>query len=261
MRKAILFTGTTRSFFFALAGLGLVGVGLTGCGHHHSAHQPGAPHVVAVVGEGEVSSAPDLGTVRLGVEERALTADDAMRRANERMTAVMNAVKSKGVSDKDLQTTDLSVYFERTHEAPPYPVSREAIEKETSLTKERAVGSPVAPDVAVTHETPQGFYVVRNTVIVSVRQLEKLGEVIGAAMQAGANHLYGLELTIDNPRPLQKEARNLAVKEALEKARALAKEADVKLGQVIEITEIDGQPVTPYFAKRSMAVQDSSVPI
>src|SRR5690606_29576110 len=166
MRKAIRFTRTSSSLLFTLglAGLGLAGLGLAGCSHPHSAHHPGAAHVVAVVGEGEVSSAPDLGTVRLGVEERALTADDAMRKANERMTAVMNAVKSKGVSDKDLQTTDLSVYFERTHEAPPYPIPSEPLAKETSVTKERSVSTGAAPEVASQKETPQGFYVVRNTV-------------------------------------------------------------------------------------------------
>jgi uncharacterized protein YggE len=59
--------------------------------------------------------------VRLGVEERAPTADGAMTQANQRMQAILSAVKAKGVSENDLQTTDLSMYFERDPEPRPLP--------------------------------------------------------------------------------------------------------------------------------------------
>jgi hypothetical protein len=59
---------------------------------------------IAVVGVGSVAAAPDIATVNVGVQVQASNAQDALRRANELTTAVLDAVRGLGVNDNDLRT-------------------------------------------------------------------------------------------------------------------------------------------------------------
>ena len=59
---------------------------------------------ITVVGVGSVAAAPDIATVNVGVQVQASNAQDALRRANELTTAVLDAVRGLGVTDNDLRT-------------------------------------------------------------------------------------------------------------------------------------------------------------
>lgn len=234
----------------------------SGCAPRTVALVPSPVQTITVTGQGEATAAPDLGTVRLGVEERADTAEAAMAQANTRMAAILQAVKAEGVSPADTQTADLSVFYERYPENPypvpvAVPVEMQPAAPSAKRTKEMAVTTAApAPVVA----QPRGQYVVRNTVIVSVRKLDTMGDVIGAAMQAGANHLYGLELSIDDPAPLAVTARTKAIEHARAKAEQLAKQTGNELGAVVTIVEQDGAPM-PVPMSRAMSMKEASVPV
>jgi len=223
------------------------------CAPHTVALAPQGEHSINVTGQGEVFAAPDVGRVRLGVEERAMTAEEAMQRANGRMSAITEALRAQGIEARDLQTTELSVYFERTQEPPIYIPPRADLGE--AGTKSATTSAPIVAD------KPEGFYVVRNTLIVSVRKLDQLGAVIGSAMSAGANQLYGFELTIDDASGLRDQARKKAVQQAVSKAKLLADEADIKLGPVISVTELDSGEAAPMMADRAMMANKSSVPV
>lgn len=242
----------------------------TGCGSRTAvAIAPEEPHTLTVTGEGEASAAPDLATLRLGVEERAPTADVAMDMTNRRMAAVIGALKNKGVLAEDIQTTDLSVYFERMdgHPGlPPQPIESEPMPRpEAGEPSSKSVAAPVKKggeeNQVVRMRAPEGYYVVRNTVVVSVHDLDRLGEVIGAAMQAGANNLHGLELTLEDPHPLNDEARRRAVARAMKKAQQLAKEAGVSLGPIIEVSEMGASHPMPRPASRAVKMEAANVPV
>lgn len=219
---------------------------------------PEASNTLTVTGEGEANAAPDLATVRLGVEERATTADGAMKQANRRMQEIIAALKAKGVSENDLQTTDLSMYFERNHEPRPVSVSTPPSTNASSEEGEVKARKLESEEKSL---VPEGHYVVRNTVIVSVRDLKKIGDVIGAAMQAGANHLHGFELSIEDPTLVQEKARDEAIEHAIDKAEKMAKRANVELGPIKEITETGSSHPVPMAANRKMVMAESSVPV
>lgn len=60
--------------------------------------------MITVVGTGSVTAAPDIATVNVGVQVQAANAQDALRRANELATAVLDAVRGVGVASNDLRT-------------------------------------------------------------------------------------------------------------------------------------------------------------
>jgi uncharacterized protein YggE len=197
---------------------------LGGCAHRDAccarATPGGAPaHMVTVVGQGEVSHAPDLARVNLGVDVAASTVAEATRMANQRMASLLAALKQSGVADKDLQTSNLSIRFERTQDQP----------------------MPTAPRPA-----PAGAYHVSNTVRATIRSIDRVGPVLDAAVAAGANELSGISFDIDKPEALQAEARAKAIADAHARAEALVKLAGRDLGEVLSITDSDagaGRPM------------------
>jgi uncharacterized protein YggE len=71
-----------------------------------------------------------------------------------------------------------------------------------------------------------------------VRDVTKLGAVLGAATGAGANNIWGITFEIEDPTKLEAQAREQAVKEARARAEQLASLAGVKLGKVVSVSEL-----------------------
>jgi uncharacterized protein YggE len=223
---------------------------------------------ISVSGVGKANGKPNVARSTIGVEARAGTADAAIGEVNARMAQVIAAVKQAGVADADIRTATLSLNFERNYEQPPRPMEMApaiAPAMAPALPPGASLGAkpkaPVSPEVpAPPTKLPQGFYTATNNVEVTIRNLDIAGKVLSAATSAGANQLYGLRFEIEDPSPLQVEARKAAVADARQRAERLAQLAGVKLGPAQSITESDGGgsgPV-PMFAAARL---DSSAPV
>src|SRR5437660_291602 len=70
-------------------------------------------HTIAVSGHGDVSVAPDMALITLGVQTRAEDAATASSNNASRMNAVIAAVEAQGVAADHIQTTNLSIYFDQ----------------------------------------------------------------------------------------------------------------------------------------------------
>ena len=64
---------------------------------------------IRVTGTGTVTVAPDLATLRLGVETTAESADEARREASTTMNAIMDVLRARGIEDSDVQTAQFSI--------------------------------------------------------------------------------------------------------------------------------------------------------
>jgi uncharacterized protein YggE len=161
---------------------------------------------IGVSGTGKVSVAPDTAIASIGVEITAPTLAEATQQASEAMTKVLDAIKAQGVDAKDIQTTSYNVY----------PLTNNPKEGE----------SPIVT-----------AYRVSNIVTVKVRDISKVGQVLDAALAAGANSVNSVYFTVDDPSAAQEEARTAAVKDAMAKAQTLAAAAGVQVGNIISISE------------------------
>lgn len=170
---------------------------------------------LGVSGTGHVFVTPDTAIASVGVEITAPTLAEATKEANDKMTAVLNAIKAQGVDAKDIQTSNYSVY----------PLTNQPKETET-------------PKVTA--------YRVSNIVTVKIRKIDNVGQVLDAALAAGANSINSVIFTVDDPTQAQNEARTLAVKDAMAKAQTLATAAGVKVGKLFAISEVSGN-VIPFF--------------
>jgi uncharacterized protein YggE len=167
---------------------------------------------ITVVGQGKASAQPDVVRAQVGVEVIAPTVQEAMRESNSRMTAVLAKLQELGVAEKDIQTSNYSISPERSYERGPGEVTG---------------------------------YRVSNMVQVTIRQLDQVGAILDRVVAAGANNIYGVSFTLDDPRPLEGEARAKAMADAEAKAQELAKLGGVSLGRVIAISEVVGGTSVP----------------
>jgi uncharacterized protein len=173
---------------------------------------------ITVVGHGELFAEPDQATITVGVQLYNESAQEASAELRERMDAVVTAIKSLGVLECNIQTTNYSIFFERDYQTP--------------LATRNEEGRPV------------GIYRVENMVRVTVADISRAVAVVEAAIEAGANQLYGINFSFSDPDELDARARALAMENARSRAEELAGAAGRSVGAALEITElVAGNPV------------------
>lgn len=200
-----------------------------------AAQQPFQGPRISVAGEGEASARPDMAVLTLGVMREAATAREALDANSDAMAAVISAMKSEGIEERDLQTSNFSV-------SPVYAY----------------------PDQNQPDRQPKiTGYQVNNTLSVRLRDVAKVGAVLDKAVTLGVNQGGGISFTNDDPAATLTEARKRAVKDAMDKARTLAEAAGVNLGRIVEMSEQNFRgPPMPY-AMKTMArdAEAQSVPV
>ncbi len=183
---------------------------------------------ITVVGRGEVKVAPEIATTTIGVDVQAGTVDAAMAEAQARMDAILAALKGLGIADADIQTSNFSINFERSPGSEPMA---------SATQTEPGEFQPVP-----------GFYRVSNMVMVTIRDLERVSEVLDTAVKSGANNIWGLSFGLDDTEALEVQAREAAIRNARERAESLAELNGVVAGGVVSISEIIGSQAIPLYA-------------
>jgi uncharacterized protein YggE len=188
-----------------------------------------------VSGAGQVSARPDTAIVTLGVQTEAEQANAALSQNNQQMQAVINALKQGGVAAEDIRTQVINL--QPRYEQPP------------------------APSPSALPGTPNLIgYVATNTVEVTVRELDTLGELLDAAAQAGSNQIQGIRFEVSDPATFLDQARAAAWQDAQHKAEQLADLAGAKLGMVLTINETSQTP-RPVVMESVRAAAPAAVPV
>ena len=190
---------------------------------------------IHVNGSGSVTGEPDIATLYLGVSVEKETVEAAREAAASAMTAVIDSLKANDIAENDIQTENFSIY-------PQYDYTDEG-------------------------RVLRG-YRVNNSVRTKVRELETLSDIIDDATGAGGDIVVvnSIQFMIEDPTPLQAQARALAVKNAEAKAQTLAEASGVTLGKpitIIETSHAAGPPIA-YAEEPEFAADDggrSSTPI
>ena len=185
-----------------------------------------------VSGSGKAVLTPDIAYVNLGVRVENSNAAEAVSENNGRSVKVITAISKLGVDEKDIRTTNFSIYPQQEYDSQG-------------------------------KSTGKITYIVENTVHVTVRDLDKIGELLDSAVKSGANTISGIQFDIEDKAAALSSARKAAVAAANAKAEELASAAGVTLSNVQTITErSDGYPVSVYDSRNALPMAaEASVPI
>jgi hypothetical protein len=188
---------------------------------------PADARSISVTGQGEASGPPDQAQISAGVQTRAETVVQAARENQAAIERIMEALKKQNIDQQDIQTANYSIWPEQDHDPRQ------------------------ASQVRIT-----GFR-VSNVVNVTVDDIEKVGDVLAAVTNAGANSIHGVQFSVEDSAALEQRAREAAMVDARAKAESLATLAEVELGEVLTISTSagPGYPV-PMMARRGMETAD-----
>ena len=224
----------SRRFFFGAAVVAAAafaaGVFMTTLPAHAQQSQLPPERGVIVIGEGSVSLPPDYARIRSGVITRAKTAKEATEANTKTMVAIAAMLGNAGIAQKDIQTSRYSVQ-------PIY-------ESHQSGTEQKLSG-----------------FSVSNQINVTIRQIDKVGEILDRLVTTGATDIGNVEFLHSDASKALDEAREAAVADARRKAELYAHASGLTLGGVSWITEDSryGAPM-PMTALRASAAM-APVPI
>lgn len=205
-----------KKMYFVFAILAVLALMVSACGPT-TVHQaaPEAVRTLSVDGVGVVYLTPDVVYITIGVNTQKENASEAVSLNKDQTTAVIQAIKDAGVEDKDIRTNNFSIWSN-----PQYDEFGQLSGKV--------------------------LYVVDNTVNVTVRDLDKLGDLLDSAITAGANSIYSIQFDVEDKSAAVQEARTQAVEKAKTQAAELAATSGVSLGEIQFISYYEGG-TSPYF--------------
>lgn len=161
-----------------------------------------------VTGSAVVTGDPDVAYITLGVETRDPSAEVAAEENANRMAQVFAALKALGLTDNDLATSGYNVYSSEQ-------VQNRGTQDEMTITT----------------------YHVQNRINVTTRDLTGVGQIIDAAVTAGANQVQGVLFDIEDKQTMQLKALSNAVEQGMAKAKVMAQSAGVTLGGLALMNE------------------------
>jgi uncharacterized protein YggE len=236
MNKTITLAAATGIVLALAFSLGAIPTGIDAQAQTESTPYPSREKTLSVSGTATTSVDPDLLNVQFGVEVQKETAKEAFDANSQQMNAIVDAIKSVGVTESEISTTQLTIY----------PVYESYQEKETGIYKQRLIG-----------------YSVSNIIRVETKNLSLASDIIDSAVQAGANRVDMVYFTLSPQKQMQVSDSLLA--EAIENAESKAEKALVPLNyQIIGIkhvslSEFGYPPPIPYYkAYDAMGVAESA---
>jgi len=219
-----------KTKFVFLINLLVLGIALTACGPSTFTVQPQPPQrTINVSGTGLVTLTPDIAYINIGVHSQDASASIATSDNSTKAQAVIDAIKTSGVADKDIQTTNFSIYPQQQYD-----------------------NNGVMTGI---------IYMVDNTVSVTVRNLTKLGSLLDDSVRAGANSINSISFDLADKTDALSQARSAAVTDARKQADELTGATGVTIGDVLTISYYDSSaPLSIQYSRADM-VSQSSVPV
>lgn len=166
----------------------------------------GETRTITVNGTAEVYASPDVGVITISVKSENIDIAKATNENSTTMNGIITFLKGEGIDQKDIKTTGFSIN-------PRY-------EYEMKTGKRNLAG-----------------YEITQNVNVKIRDLTKIGKVISESTSLGANDISSLSFIIDNDEQIKEQAKELAIKDAKDKAQKLEKELGIKMVRIVSYSE------------------------
>jgi uncharacterized protein len=179
--------------------------------------------LLSVSATGQAETRPDMASFVVGVETIRPTSREASAANAATMDRLVAALSAQGVTDKDIQTRNLSI-------------------------------------ARIEYGRNRGQFSANNQVTVRVRNVDKASAAIGAATEAGANVLEGPTLGLSNPEKARLSAYGNAYRAARARADAYANAAEMRVSRVLVIRDGGGGYSGPMPQDAMMAEQTAAPP-
>lgn len=176
-------------------------------------------NTMTLTGQGAVTATPDLAVIRLGVQTTGynlsrIQSDNAQINQN-----IIQALNQAGYTD--IRTAQ-------------YTIDK-------------------AYDYQDGNQVDKG-YTVRNILEIRTNKVSQVGAIIDTAVEMGANIVESISFELSNPQLYYQRALNLAINDAIQKAKSIAENLHIKLFSVpTHIVENSASPAPVQEFQRQVA--------
>ena len=199
--------------------------------------QPGST-LLSLNARGKTTATPELAMFSAGVATTGSTAAEALSSNSAAMSRVIRALRSSGIANRDIQTSNLNV-------SPVYANRTQKAGNTLEQQMPRIIG-----------------YRANNQVMVKQRKLDQFGKVIDTLVSAGANQVNGPNFQMEDTDGALDEARRDAVAKARARAKLYAAAAGLRVKRILTISEGGNYSPRPQMAYSRVAMDSSeSTPI
>lgn len=181
--------------------------------------------ILSVSGYGNAQGAPDQAVITISVVNHAMDAETAQKENAVKASAIQNAIRKLGIEGQDIRTRNYSFY-------PTYQRDRG-------------------------HENEISGYEANHSVIVTVNDLNLVGQVIDTALQSGANQISALDFHLRNTEKLRKTALTAALRDARSKADIIAQGLGKSIIGISHVSENTGNVGHRNYSMAMMAKADN----
>lgn len=178
------------------------------------------PNTIAVSGMAEQEVAPDMAYIDVGINVRADDAETARTQEAQIASQIRRALLGLAITDNDLQNTSYYLYRE-------YKVDRSGVR-----TADK--------------------YVLDSSIKVTVKDLDKLSQVIDNVVEAGATNISNITYALSTQNIIQRQLLATAVENARDKAAVIANAGSRTLGNMLsaDVNSFDGGTIVAYGANK-----------
>jgi len=174
---------------------------------------------MTLTGQGQVTVVPDVAVIHLGIQS---TGEDlaVVQSANAQLSQdILDALRRMGITDIKTFQYSIDKYYEYNN------------------------GTPI-----------DRGYTVRNILEIKTGDMDLVGDFIDKAVNAGANIVDMISFEVSNPDLYYQQALNLAVMNAIEKAKSIANNLEIQVEPIpTKITESSSMPRPPQPFQRELA--------
>ena len=196
-------------------------------------------NTITVSGSGEAVAVPDIATFSFSITKEAKTSAEAQKLVTDISNKILDTVKKDGVAEKDIKTTNYSLY-------PKYDYPQ-------------VVCPAIYPSNCQPSKEVLRGYEVSQTFDVKIRDVAKAGQIVGDATSAGATNISGPTFGVDKEDDVIAQARNEAILNAKAKAESIAKGLGVRLVRIVAFNENENSYALPMMNKSVMGLGGADV--
>jgi uncharacterized protein len=221
-----------RKIFFTLIAVMALSVLISACGPAVAQGNEQPVRTMSVTGTSQIAMVPDIAYINIGVQTRDADAVAAVAENNRQAQQVIDALMAMGVAERDIRTSNFSIY-------PNQEYDRDG--RVTGIT-----------------------YFVSNSVNVTLRDIDQIGEILNETVSVGANSINGIQFDVEDKSGAVNEARKAAISNAEATASELAQAAGVRLGEIQSLSFSGSGAPPPIIYERvgmEQPAMDMAVPV
>jgi len=216
--------------------------------------------VIEVSGEGVIEVAPNNFTLSLTVSERGRVPDKLKASVDKRSNMVLNAAKSLGVKESDINSARVNLRV--VEEKPAIELHGVEVKHKFPSTNSKPLKGSVYIDgneistQKYEKQKPTLFELSRR-VTINFSSIDDYDKFLTRIVKIRVNHISSLSMTVKDSDKLYQQALTQAISQARQKASIIAKHSEVTLGQLVYLKEISNNHYQPQYSMAMMA-EDSS---